>query len=460
MRSLKLLYYYLKQRYTKGFIFLVLILVLFALFVNLELHINTYSSKSFALSNYFYVYYLSFLLLFYVIFGLRMTISEINFILTSQERADYILFLKGFADSLFLIFLLLYSSIFFVRSIIDLLNTALLCLFLSYLSTLLLTYENSLRYLIGFLIVGYTIITSFLYPLISPIQAITNSSIYYTVGLCILLGAVLATIPKSSMRIYNNAYGLSVNYSITRLGKKERIESSRELPKNILGLLFYTSVYGGFVMRYNWGGTSTYAYVRRNVLLILLPLSFIVTAVLVAFRNSSSVIHVIPLYVIIMYSIYSSTTIQSERLWINFVNVDYVTYIRNRMYVRLLLSWITLLPPSIALLISSQISIDIVILSIPLLICPLGWISASYSKLPQARETNVESSPARIGVRTSISLLSIIALAVIETVIGLISILGSIVLAVINLVCCMVLMYFKPEIWIGVVERLVNNGYV
>ncbi|AHC52495.1 hypothetical protein SUSAZ_05330 [Sulfolobus acidocaldarius SUSAZ] len=452
-RFLKMFYYSLKERYNVS-VFIFLILVNVIALISRVIIDNPYSFQVFPI-DYGQITLLitSFLVLtFSIIRGLfQMEIkSNIDFLLTTQERPQYLLLLAGIADSIYMIILLISFVVTYSTSlnVINIINLVMFTTSLSILIVSLKSLTTLRRLVIVLAISAYIIITALLFPTFNPIIWVIQGNGLGSIVLVFLsLTSIIFSIYASN-EIYQNAYG-SDRYELS----KEEVKSNKELPKNIVKLMFYTSVHSIIGARAGF----------RNILYVIIPPSVILGLLTWFFGHNFIWLLILAIMGYINYSVYVGFSIESERLWINFINLDFVSYIRYRMLSRVIMSFIALSPFIVSLVLLRDISLFFITVSYPFLICPLSWLLFTYSGVPQTKDIGVDyaNQEAFLTVSRMLIMLILPVLGTTEAVIGSLNLyLGSEVLFLVNVITYVILVYVKTGVWSKVVEKLTVNGYV
>ncbi|AAY80491.1 hypothetical protein [Sulfolobus acidocaldarius] len=453
-RVLKMFYYSLKERYNIS-VFIFLILVNLIALISRVITDNPYNSFKVFPVDYgqITVIMISFLVLtFSIIRGLfQMEIkSNIDFLLTTQERPQYLLLMAGIADSIYMVILLI-SFVITYSKFLNAINILDLVMFTTSLSILIVSLKSitTLKRLVIVLVISaYIIVSALLFPPLNPIIWIIQGSVLGSIVLALSLAISTLFCIHASNEIYQNAYG-GDRYELSN----DEVKVNKELPKNIVKLMFYTSVHSIIGARAGF----------RNVLYVIIPPSLLLGLLAWFFGHNFVWLLILSILGYINYSVYVGFSIESERLWINFVNLDFVSYIRYRMLIRVIMSFISLSPFLVSLALLHDMSLFFVTLSYPFLICPLSWLLFTYSGVPQTKDIGVDyaNQEAFLTISRMMIMLILPVLGTAEAIIGSLSLyLGSEILSFTNIIAYVILVYVKSGIWGKVVEKLTVNGYV
>lgn len=331
-RVLKMFYYSLKERYNIS-VFIFLILVNLIALISRVITDNPYNSFKVFPVDYgqITVIMISFLVLtFSIIRGLfQMEIkSNIDFLLTTQERPQYLLLMAGIADSIYMVILLI-SFVITYSKFLNAINILDLVMFTTSLSILIVSLKSitTLKRLVIVLVISaYIIVSALLFPPLNPIIWIIQGSVLGSIVLALSLAISTLFCIHASNEIYQNAYG-GDRYELSN----DEVKVNKELPKNIVKLMFYTSVHSIIGARAGF----------RNVLYVIIPPSLLLGLLAWFFGHNFVWLLILSILGYINYSVYVGFSIESERLWINFVNLDFVSYIRYRMLIRVIMSFIS-----------------------------------------------------------------------------------------------------------------------
>ncbi|WCM35018.1 hypothetical protein GO597_06580 [Sulfolobus acidocaldarius DSM 639] len=302
--------------------------------------------------------------------------------------------------------------------------------------------------MIVLVISAYIIVSALLFPPLNPIIWIIQGSVLGSIVLALSLAISTLFCIHASNEIYQNAYG-GDRYELSN----DEVKVNKELPKNIVKLMFYTSVHSIIGARAGF----------RNVLYVIIPPSLLLGLLAWFFGHNFVWLLILSILGYINYSVYVGFSIESERLWINFVNLDFVSYIRYRMLIRVIMSFISLSPFLVSLALLHDMSLFFVTLSYPFLICPLSWLLFTYSGVPQTKDIGVDyaNQEAFLTISRMMIMLILPVLGTAEAIIGSLSLyLGSEILSFTNIIAYVILVYVKSGIWGKVVEKLTVNGYV
>lgn len=463
MKEAKALYLYLKSRYSKGFLVFMIISLIFMLqiFVS-RMHVTMYPSRlptqlvdEIVIGGSFSI------ILFGLFYPSFLAKSEIDFLLPTRVNPFKILLIKQVGDFLLLFLFFLYLILPLTSSpILGLLNTVIFSFSLSGILIVGATLSYQRRMLLNILLLGYLLLTIFTYPKINFIYLLLNPLPSYSLLIIIFLVIVEVLLYRISSIIYLNAYSLNISPVAYRRGIIERIP----FPNSFRGVIFYTTFFTS-MLRFRFYSGQNYKNVRIPTLLIVLPLS-ILASILCLLLRSPIVENLILIYSVAFYIPYVGQSFQNERVWIDFVGMDIIRYIRARMLARLLLSYIVFTPLALAqYIVTKGLAIPLTFYALPLGSVPLSWFLMSFRPPPQIREVESEQVAYRFSL---IGFVVFIVMGIVIWLPVLVSLFLNSLLYTVGLFVAYLSMYitllhmpgYSKRIWIGFVERLVKNGYI
>lgn len=462
LRTLRAIYLYIKSRYSKGFMIL-MILTYFIILLDLDakLHMSSYPKPAREVVDSIIIAGSFSIILFGLIYPSLLTKSEVDFLLPTRVNPFKLLLIKQIGDSVILILFFLYLIIPVTISVtLGLINTLIFAFSLAGILILSGTLNSQKRLLLNLSLLGYLILTLLLYPKANLIYLIIYPSLDYSIIIVVFFIIVELLLYMVSKSLYLNAYSLSISPVAYKRGIIERIK----FPRTFLGVIFYTTFLTSMV-RFRFYGGQNYRNVRVPTILVILPLS-IAGSLIIAFSRSSFLLDLILIYSIAFYIPFVGQSFQNERLWIDFIGVDVLKYIRARMLARLALSIIAFTPIALAdFLANGNLSAMITFYALPFSSVPLTWFLMAFRPPPQIKDVEGEQIAYRFSLTGFIVFILIALVIWIPTLIALFlnSIFFSLGIFIAYLLIYVILLYipkYSKKIWRLFVEKLAVNGYV
>ena len=485
MRILRIVYFEIKQLYSKWFLaILITVLILYA-----------FTSFSVGGSNprlilYNLNYFVILLLILYLSTSFTIVRPMIDVVFTTQiDPVEYYV-ARAIATGFIYPVIMVMITVPTMKPGLDITYYAATLLFLLGFFVLftaniqLIPWRGKIPLLAPILII---IILGYLKPELSPLYGLVKPGLTYVVYAMALLILSMATIPRQYIReLATNAYGV--------LGEQPPIMPRRlgarltGLPRTPWGVVWATSTTNlTFLMNSPQGSRAV--SMRINVFIILIPLS---TSFAIAYCIAALLIHDASAQVFLssfsFYTVYlllyvsSASTISYERLWLS-LSIDPTRYFRYRMGARALITAIALLPWITAYALQGMrfrpaIYLAIALVSTVMVAPVLSWLVAAYAGQPQVRELQIMQRPMTYSLRVLLILLFIFInmsiymtpyalalLAVYYPVLAILWPIGTALAAVLLIVSAAFLYYVviserSQVIWTWLVNKLSENGYM
>ncbi len=331
------------------------------------------------------------------------------------------------------------------------------------------------------------IILGYIKPELSPLYGLVRPGPIYVFYALALLALSIATIPRQGIReLTTNAYGV--------LGEQPPIMPRRlgarpiGLPRTPWGIAWVTSTTNLTFMMNSPQGSRAVS-MRINIFIILMPLTisfaiaYCIVALLIHNTGAQVFLSSYSFYIIyLMLYAFSASTISYERLWLS-LSIDPTRYFRYRMGARTLITAITLLPWITAYALQGMYFRPAVYLAAALVSAVmtspvLSWFIAAYVGQPQVRELQMMQRPMMYSLRALLMLLFIfIAISIYMTPYALallavyyqgLAILWPIsaALTAVLLIASAAFLYYAVVsesgrgMWAWLVNRLSEDGYV
>ncbi|TRM86111.1 hypothetical protein DJ521_06275, partial [Sulfolobus sp. E3] len=400
MRLTRLFYFYVKSRYTKGFIIVSLISYLFIALLAWVRLTHPYIELGVVGEDIIFWGSLS-IVIFGLIYPSYLTKSEMDFVLISTKvKLFNLILIKQLGDSLILLLIFLFFSILSSSSVlISVIGVILFSLFLSSLFIIGGVLNLQRRILINVLFLAYLLASFFVYPSINLIYLLINPSPFSLLYYVILLGLMEVFLYKISKELKERAISLTIYPSEF----KNPIDFP--FPSSFFGSILYTTFFST-TMRFGFYGSGT-KNLRIPTLIIVIPPSVVGALILMLFKSSIVINNLLLIYCVTFYVTFIGQSFQNERLWIDFVGLNLMKYIRTRMFARLLLSYTVISPFGIVEIAHHLLGIGISLFALPLSSVPLTWLLISFRPPPQIRD--IEQIPFKFSL---MGVLIFIALAV------------------------------------------------
>jgi len=451
---IKLLYFYVKSRYTKGFIIISLISYLFIALLAWVRLTHPYVQLGVVGEDIIFWGSLS-IVIFGLIYPSYLTKSEMDFALISAKVKPFnLILIKQLGDSLILSLVFLFFSILSSSSVlISVIDVFLFSLFLSGLFIIGGVVNLQRRILINMFFLAYLLASFLVYPSINLIYILINPSPISLVYYVTLLGFMEVFLFKISKELKERAISLTIYPSEF----KNPIDFP--FPSSFFGSILYTTFFST-TMRFGFYGSGT-KNLRIPTFIVVTPPSIIGALVLMLFKSLIVINNLLLIYCVTFYVTFIGQSFQNERLWIDFVGLNLMKYIRIRMFARLLLSYTVISPIAIVEMVNRLLGIGISLFALPLSSVPLTWLLISFRPPPQIRD--IEQIPFKFSL---IGVLIFLALAVtIWTptlyVITTNDLVFSLYLFLSYFLIYLIILYgpFSERLWKDFIERLSINNY-
>lgn len=415
---LKIAYYYIKQRYSRGFLFIVVVAA-----VAPYLAAGPRVQASVALVNMSLV--LSAMIAASALAGPALFRSEIDFAFSTPADPRSIFAGRLLAEGLvYLLLLALYTAplqrpepglALYAASLVA--SAAAVGAFNLLLSFLRFGARAAAAAAAAVYLVG----TAYLSPSLNAFYGLVRPSPLYAAALAALAAASAAAFPAGALReLYTNAYGL-----LERLQPRPRPAEAPAvvpgpMPRSLWQLAWRTTTRGA-VFRMNTPSGSIYFGGRVNALAVAESIS---AAAAAAYLSIVFLLHVdsqglaaatlvSALYLFLLLLASLSPGLSLERLWISF-SADHYAYVRYRMAARSLASLLATSPWIIAYALASlryppaayaAASLASASLTFPV----LAWLIGAFWGQPQIREYGLAQRPARYTAKSLLSLLPVLS---------------------------------------------------
>ncbi|WP_069808178.1 hypothetical protein [Vulcanisaeta thermophila] len=486
----RLLYLYIKQRYSPWFLAMsVLVIAMellgYLLFGHVTIHVRFNGEVAVPTS-------LLTLLDFVIIASLVLstfyspayfTKSEVDFALVSSRSPMEFLLIKVIGDEFYILILLTLISLgqAYIFSVMEglgamvmyVINIALLSFIISGLTFLLTVLSVRWRILLIMVLVVYLSATTAFMPVANVLYSVVRPNIIYTAALVVIFLLMIWVLRGVSSLIYVNIYSMFVSARSTPGTHSVSIGSS-------FNAVFISSLYSQLGLR-----RTLLPSLRVNSLVLAVSVS-LATALFYAYavlRFTSPfieefLVYYMNFYLTLIVSLVLGGTLAFERVWVDFL-VDAIKYARLRMGVRLINTYLVTLPWILTNLLTYLLSHRVItllvvfpLISYPPILVPLSWILMAISGIPQVRELGLEHRPVRFNVSGAISgsLITILvgaffAPSIIDYLLQVpfnVSLITSLIEVSTSILIYLVLMYspISRRVWYWFMDKLSTLGYV
>ncbi|ACB39953.1 hypothetical protein [Pyrobaculum neutrophilum] len=245
----------------------------------------------------------------------------------------------------------------------------------------------------------------FIDPQITPLYGLFRPSPLRALEAVALATAYLAAAPyKRVEELSTNVYGV-----LTWTPQPRIIERPSALPHTLWGVIWHTSVGSTVNIRLKTpGSVTTVRQTRTNVFKSSLPIVAAVAAVytfiVLHVSGTDEVEFTSIVGFLLLFNGFTSgfTTLMAERLWISLA-ADPIRYLRYRMAARTIIAAVLYAPWAAAFLIQSavfppSVFLDVALASAVLVLPSATWLLASVKPPPQIRELGVVQAPQRLSL--------------------------------------------------------------
>ncbi|WP_291765126.1 hypothetical protein [Caldivirga sp. UBA161] len=414
-----------------------------------------------------------------------LTRTEVDFVLSSPFNVNALIAIKLVVDyiipytliitfgsllSLLLTLMSIHDSLILIAHIIIYIINVILLSTLLGLVNLMIPRDNNhyIDVVAPATVSAYLLASSLINPSLNPLLNMSNIILTPILLLAIML--TLIPILGLTKLIYTDAYGL-----LQPRSKLSSLKSSFPPNYSTFKIILNTSVRQGFKIA-----------LSASIVAFLALTSTTLTLTNHIMRSLEFLVYLLGFFIAYVHTSILGGTLAQERLWINFMAMDGLTYIRLRMLSRLIVTYSSLAPIIIYLLILFLITGSPLVLleafsiaSMPPLTVPTSWIIMAEAKLPQSRgliEDNLHRSNVKVlillGLMYGLAGLFLLPLVVenIMVTTGLIPINGvsgfTLSIGLTELIASalyyLLIMYsgFSGHIWRWFISKLAENGYV
>jgi hypothetical protein len=487
---LRILYLYLKQRYSIWFLLILLITIVVEAAASTIVSIApaTYAIPYMANDYVVFVLFLNLIILLTVITTVFFTPtyfnrSEAEFIFTTQYNPITFVFIKLIGDGVYLDLLLLVLTLGFAFNFaftthqlilipLYFIDVFLIGLILSGLLLNLHIMSTTAKVMFSSLLTLYLFISTFLNIETNILFSTINPLPQYTPILFIIFLAMIIRMDSIAKEISLNIYGIHQGHDT------KRYKSLFRGVRSAFSAIFMTSMYSQVM------GRRIITHTRLNTLLMSALLSalfailygFIIIKHQDSYNFTNFIIYYIPFYVMLMSSLLLGSTLSFERPWINLTSgIDHMTYLRLRMNSRLLITYIVILPWVLTnislycLLRNNMVFLMVIIplLSYPPILVPVSWLLMALSGLPQTRDVSLDYNSIKFnvsGMFSGIAVTVIIGILLMPILMNLHATVSWIILTLepsLSVLTYMLFMHsgISENVWYWFVEKLSVMGY-
>ncbi|MGC9135519.1 hypothetical protein [Caldivirga sp.] len=418
-------------------------------------------------------------------FSALLTRTEIDFILSSPFNINALIAIKLTIDyiipyvlitmfgsllSLLLNLMSIHSTLMLTAYIIVYVINVILLSTLLGLVNLVIPRDNNhyIDVAIPTAVSAYLLASSLINPSLNPL--LNMSKPILTPILMLVIALTLIPTLDAIKLMYIDAYGL-----LLPKDRVSRLNSSFPLNSSIFRIILNTSVRQGFKIAFS---ASIVAFIALTSITLTLYTHIV--------QRLEFLVYLLGFFIAYVHTSILGGTLSQERPWINFMAMDELNYIRLRMLSRLIVTYASLAPIIVYLIIlllvtgSPLVLLEVFsIVSMPPLTVPTSWIIMAEAKLPQSRgliEDNLHRSNVKVlillGLMYGLAGLFLLPLAVenIMVATGLVPINGvssfSLIIGLIELsvsaLYYLFIMYsgFSRIIWRWFINKLTEDGYV